>query len=273
VQLLDILIEQRAPLEALFTLAMVLKMPDFTLTHPPRWMPPDWNHALRDLYERAELPSFWAEEADNWNKALADADKAFSDAAFKPFLSDFMGDFPERFFFIPNIGYPTDHELALRMGSDLLCIVHPRLAWGESPPWPFDEDPAHVYRAALQCYGRLLMMQYLRVHADKIAEISQTPLPVGEQFQSMYPTWQEQFTNLFVAGAVAIYLEDHVSKTEADAYVLMERKVRGITILPGMISVLRRYLNERSAGRYATLIEFLPVFPRQLKVANRIVAL
>ncbi len=273
VQALEHLIDQRAPLEALFTLALVLKMPDFTLTHPPRWMPTDWNHALRDLYERAELAAFWREEADEWDKALQDAERAFTNVQFKPFLSDFIGDFPERFFFVPNISYPTDHEMGLRMGSDLICVVHPRLAWGESPPWPFDEDPAHVYRRALQQFGRLLMMNYLRVHADKIAEISQTQLPVGEQFQSMYPTWQEQFTNLFVAGAVALYLEDHVSKTEADAYVLMERKVRGITILPGMISVLRRYLNEKAAGRYTALIDFLPVFPRQLKVANRIVAL
>ncbi|MFN8528729.1 MAG: hypothetical protein U0670_08975 [Anaerolineae bacterium] len=270
---LNTLLDQRAPLEALFTLAMVLRFPDCALERPPRWMPPDWNLQLRDFYETADLANFWQQEHEDWDKALTDAQKAFESVQFKPFLAQFIGDFPERLFFIPNISYPTDQEMCLRLGNDLVCIIPPRLAWGESPPWPFNEDPAHVYRAALMQYGRSLVMNYLRVHADKISEISQTPLPIGDQFQSMYPTWQEQFTNLFVAGAVALYLQDHLSKTEADAYVMMERKVRGITILPGMISVLRRYLAEKEAGRYASLIDFLPVFPRQLKVANRIVAL
>ncbi|MDX2161710.1 MAG: hypothetical protein SF162_10325 [bacterium] len=270
---LNTLLDQRAPLEALFTLAMVLRMPDCSIERPPRWMPLGWNDHLRDFFHSADLIAFWEQERDEWDKAFADSQKAFATVQFKPFLSRFIGEIQERLYFIPNISYPTDHEMCLRLGNDLVCIVPPRLAWGESPPWPYDEDPAHVYRASMMQYGRALLMNYLRVHADKIGEIAQTPLPIGDQFQSMYPTWQEQFANLFVAGAVAIYLQDHLSKTEADAYVLMERKVRGITILPGMISVLRRYLEEKEAGRYASLIDFLPVFPRQLKVANRIAAL
>ena len=76
-----------------------------------------------------------------------------------------LGEIKERLVFIPNICYPTDHELGLRIGSDLVCIAPPRLAWGDSPPWPYDEDPAHIYRAALGQYGRLLMVAYLREHA------------------------------------------------------------------------------------------------------------
>jgi hypothetical protein len=46
-----------------------------------------------------------------------------------------------------------------------------------------------------------------------------------------------------------------------------------MTILPGTISVLHRYLRERDAGRYDTLLDFLPVFPKQLRVAKRLVSL
>jgi hypothetical protein len=53
----------------------------------------------------------------------------------------------------------------------------------------------------------------------------------------------------------------------------MERKVNGMGFLPGTISVWRRYLSEREAGRYSSLMDFLPVFPKQLRVANRIVTL
>lgn len=273
VSALNALLDQRAPLEALFTLAMVLRFPECGIERPPRWMPPGWNEQIRDFYQAADLATFWANEASDWDKALTDAQKAFASVRFKPFLESFIGDIGERFFILPNISYPTDHELCLRLGGDLVCVIPPRLAWGESPPWPYDEDPAHLYRSALMQIGRSLVMNYLRIHADRIGEVAQQPLPIGDQFQSMYPTWQEQFSNLFVAGAVAIYLEDHLNKTEADAYVMLERKVRGLTILPGMISVLRRYLEEKAAGRYQSLIDFLPVFPRQLKVANRIVAL
>jgi hypothetical protein len=40
-----------------------------------------------------------------------------------------------------------------------------------------------------------------------------------------------------------------------------------------MMSVLRRYLSELDNGRYTDLIDFLPVFPKQLRVAKKIVTL
>ena len=67
-------------------------------------------------------------------------------------------------------------------------------------------------------------------------------------------------------------LEDYVSEAEAKAYILMERKVRGMTILPGTVSVLRRYMQELG-NKYESLIDFLPIFPRQLRIAKKIVTL
>jgi hypothetical protein len=130
-----------------------------------------------------------------------------------------------------------------------------------------------MYRSALSQFGRLLMLAYLRANAEKVAPVADTPLPVSDQFRARYPTWQEQFTNLFVAAASALYLETKVSKAESNAYVLMERKTKGMVILPGMVSVMRRYLSEHKNGRYTNLIDFLPVFPKQLRVAAKIVTL
>ena len=67
--------------------------------------------------------------------------------------------------------------------------------------------------------------------------IEKTELPVSDQFRALHPTWEEQFISLFVAAAVAMYLEDYVSESEAKAYVLLERKARGMQILPGTVSV------------------------------------
>jgi hypothetical protein len=273
VQGMQSLLDQGAPLEAMFTFVMQLSWPDLKIATLPRWTPPGWNEQLRDFYAKSNLATWWKDEDHAWQSSINESRKMFKSVAFKPFLKPFLGDIAENFIFVPNISHPTNQEVSIRLPGELLCITAPRLAWGDSPPWPFDEDPAHVYRAVISQFGKLLMHAYLRANADKLTEVTQTALPVSDQFRAKYPTWQEQFTNLFTAAATAMYLEANVNKAEMSAYVLMERKVNGMGFLPGTISVWRRYLSEREAGRYSSLMDFLPVFPKQLRVANRIVTL
>ena len=275
VQSMQRLLDQGAPLEAMFTFALCLSWPALELEIDilPGWVPPRWIMELRDFLKVTDLHEWWSREDHVWEKSCDEAGRMFQDVQFKPFLEPFVGQVNESLVFVPNISYPTDQEIGIRMGDELICLTAPRLAWGDSPPWPFDEDPAHVYRAAVSQYGRLLLTAYLRRHHDKLTEAAQTPLPVGEQFSTMYTSWEEQFTALWIAAAVAIYLEDYVSQAEAKAYVLMARKAQGMTILPGTVSVLRRYLGERQTGRYANMMDFLPIFPKQLRVAKRIVTL
>lgn len=269
------LLDQGAPLEAVYTFGLCLNWPDLQLQLPtlPGWIPPGWLGHLRDFIRQTAITDWWAQEDRLWQKSLEESRKMFHDIAFKPFLKPFMGDIPEDLVFFPNISYPTHQEIGIRLGRELVCIAPPRLAWGDSPPWPFDEDPVHIYRAALSQYGRLLLITFLRAHSDRLTDARAIPLPVSDQFSATHPSWDEQFTALFVSAAVAIYLEDHISKSEADAYVLMARKTQGMTILPGTISVLRRYLAEQEAGRYQSMIDFLHIFPKQLRVAKRIVML
>jgi hypothetical protein len=269
------LLDKGAPLEAMFTFALCMRWPDLTLELDtiPGWVPKNWVDDLRDFCQKTGLVAWWEQEDTVWKKSEQESERMFSSAAFKPFLTPFIGKIKEKLIFVPNISYPSDQEIGVRLGNELLCIAAPRLAWGDSPPWPFDEDPAHVYRAALSQYGRLLLGAYLRTHADRVAAATKTALPVSKPFSERYPGWEEQFIALFVAAAVAIYLEDSVSEAEAKAYVLMARKAQGMTILPGTISVLRRYLSEHESGRYAELVDFLPIFPKQLRVAKRIVTL
>jgi len=273
VQAMQSLLDEGAPLEAMFTFAVQMSWPRLDIAELPRWVPPHWNVQLRDFYEKANLAKWWKDEEIVWKNSITEAEKVFKSVAFKPFLRPFLGDITEKLVFIPNISYPTDQEIGVRHEQELWCIAPPRLAWGDSPPWPFDEDPGHIYRSALSQYGRILMLAYLRANTNRIASVTETPLPVSDQFRAKYPTWQEQFTNLFVAASSALYLEKTISKAEANAYVLMERKTNGMVILPGMVSVLRRYQNEMAGGRYKDLLDFLPVFPKQLRVANRIVTL
>lgn len=270
---LQSLLEQGAPLEALFALALMLRPPDCAIDKPPRWMPSGWNEQICDFQTCAKLAQWWQHEDAAWSKALADTRAILETMSLKPFLQPFVGEIKERFVFVPSILYPTDQELAFRLGGDLVAIIPPRLAWGDSAPWPFHEDPAHIYRAAIMAYAAPLMNAYLRANAAKLDDIAQHPLPVSDALKAAYPHWADQFSMIFTAGVVAIYLEDHVSPAEANAFILMEKKVKGLDVLPGTVSVLRRYLADVDSGRYASLFDFLPGFSRQLRVAQRIVTL
>ena len=111
--------------------------------------------------------------------------------------------------------YPSDTEIGLLADGELCCVVPPRIAWGDNPPWPFDEDPAHVYRAALTQFGSVLMHRSLASQPGLLAKVSAKKLPVSKRFTALHPTWEAQFMALLGSGLVAIYLEDHVSPQEA----------------------------------------------------------
>ncbi len=273
VQGMQHILDQGAPMEALFDFALRMTWPGLEIEQMPTWAPLGWNALLRDFYSQSGLEKLWKNEEFQWQAALAQAERAFREVSYKPTLKPFFGEVQQELVFVPNITYPSESEVTLLFDNRIICISPPRLAWGDSPPWPFDEDPAYIRRVALSQYCKILMIDYLRHHAEKVAQASETPLPVSDQFRARYPTWQEQFTNLYIGAISAIYLEERVSKSEANAYVLMERKAAGKTTLPGMISVLKRYLNDYNSGRYKEFGDFLPLLPKQLKVAAKIVGL
>lgn len=264
------LLDKNAPLEALYTYILKLTWPDLEDIHVPPWVPTNWNHNLKAFYETTGLENFWQTHEEAWQKAHQEAEKLLEKADFHTFLQPFVGEVVEELIFMPNISYPSNRSIGVRIGGQLICIAPPRIAWGDNPPWPFDEDPAHLYVEALSNYARLLMLAYLRQNADDVATVAQKPLPVSPAFKQQYPTWGDQFTELFAAGAVALFLEDSVSKKEAQAYILMQNKAQGLKVLPGVVSVLRRYLNEYADGHYETFIKYLPNFPGHLRVAKTI---
>lgn len=270
---LEQLLQEGAPVEAMFGYALRLKMPSLHIEHPPRWAPPQWDEQLRDFQEITNLAAWWKAEDGPWATSLTQAQRMFTQVNMRQFLAPFVDTSDAQFILLPNILYPAEHEIGARVGHEITCIVPPRPAWGDSPPWPFDEDPVHIYRATVGQYTRLLMRDYLAHHENQVNEASLIELPVSDSVRAQNPTWIDQFLALFVSGVVAIFLEDRVNTAEAKAYTLMESKVYGMAMLPGVISVLRRYLNDLEAGKYSNFAEFLPLFPKQLRVAKRIYSL
>ncbi|RMF81613.1 MAG: hypothetical protein D6737_04430 [Chloroflexi bacterium] len=273
VQSLQALLDKNAPLEAIYTLAMQMAWPSLNGTTLPSWAPSEWDKQLVDFYNTTGLEAWWAKEDALWQRGLTDAQKMMGRADIKPFMASILGDIPETLVFIPNISYPTNREIGIRVGNELICIAPPPLAWGDSPPWPFDEDPAYIYRTAIVAYGKMILTAAFKAHPERVEEARKAKMPVDDNFRKKYPKWEDQYMTLFMNGMVAIYLEEHVSSADYKAFVLLEHKAFGMVILPGVVSVLRRYLEQLRAGNYQSLADFLPMFPKQLRIAKRITTL
>jgi hypothetical protein len=274
VHAMQVLLDQHIPLASMYSYIMRLTYPALeAMEEAPRWVPPRWNEHLRHFLEVTKLQAWWANEEPQWNLPMRHLNEAFAPIDLYGFLEPFVGPISETLTFMPNISYPSDQNIGIRVGGELIAIIPPPIAWGDSPPWPYKDDPALAYRAALSEYGELLMIAYLRNHNDITTALAEKPLPVDEKFAARHSTWLDQFMGIFKAAVIAMFLEDSVSSLEARSFVQYMQKVEGLTILPGAVSVLRRYIDEHKAGRYRTFAEFLPNLPKHLRVAKTIAAL
>jgi hypothetical protein len=269
------LLDRGVPLNALFGYALRLGFPALEADLPqPRWIPPRWHEHLRHFYEQTRLAEWWSSEAPHWLTALRHLRETFAKVDLHAFLEPFVGRVAESLTFMPNICYPTDQTLGLQVGGELIAIMPPPIAWGDSAPWPYRDDPALAYRSALAEYGALLMSAYLQQHADVVAAISDRPLPiVEERYAARYPSWHRQFIGVFVASITALFLEDSVGALEAKSFMQYMQKVEHLTGLPVAVGVMRRYLEEYRNGRYTSFAEFMPKLHSLLKVGKTISAL
>lgn len=267
-QAADALLAQGMPVEVLFSLAFTLNPATLRPAVPLAGLPPALADGLPDFAQEADLAGWWQDEAGDWDRAAAEAERALGSAQVGPFLGRFFGPTAARLIFMPNIGYPEDAEIAVAAEGSLIAITPPRAAWGDSPPWPFDEDPAHVLRAAIVTCCRLRLADALLSHPDAVSETVAGPLPVSGTFRALYPAWPDQFAQIFSGALVSLYLEEQVNPKEASAYLLMEKRVRGLDILPAAVSILRDFRERKGAGSAAALARFLPRFPALLREAG-----
>lgn len=274
VHAMQVLLDAGVPLSAMYNYVLRLTWPGLEAdSELPRWVPPRWHEHLKHFYEQTGLEKWWADEAPNWQTPLRHLREAFTPVDIYTFLEPFVGYVAETLVFMPNISFPTDQTVSFRTGGELVAIMPPPMAWGDSPPWPYKDEPALAYRVALAEFGGLLMSAYMRQYEEALRALSEKPLPIDEKFAASHRTWQEQFMGLFKATITALFLEDSVSSLEAKSFTQYMQKVEGLTILPNVVTVIRRYLEEYRAGRYKTFGEYLPNFPKHLRVARTIAAL
>jgi hypothetical protein len=270
---MQVLLDQNIPLASMYSYAMRLTWPGLVADEMPRWVPPRWHEHLKHFYEVAQLGKFWTDEDTHWQAPLRHLREAFHKVDLYAYLEPFVGQVVETLVFMPNICYPSDQNIGFRVGGELIAIMPPPMAWGDSPPWPYKDDEALAYRTALTEYINILFSSYMQQHSEIMAALAEKPLPVDDKYAAAHPTWHEQFTGLFRAAVIYLFLEDSVSSLEAKSYMQYQQKVENATILPGVASIFRRYLDEYKAGRYKDFAEYLPNFPKHLRVVKTIAAL
>lgn len=236
----------------------------------PDWAPKEWSAQIRNFMHAFKVRNLWELDSAAWDSAIEEAERALAVGDPVGFLTRFFGPLDVRLVFQPNLSYPTIDPVGFRWGKKLFCVCPPTIAWGNNPPWPYDNDPAITYRQAILTYSRVLLQEYLTAHPKEAEMAQRTPLPLPSEFRDRYPDWFEQFAVVVTAGLTAIFLEETFGRAEFDAYVMMTQKAHGFSVLPTVVDVLYHYLEEYEQGNYTEFADYMPSFCKTLRVAERI---
>jgi hypothetical protein len=267
------LLESGLTLDAIFSYAACLNWPGLRIRgkQPPEWAPQEWSTLLRNFAHEQRITALWGRDGAAWDEAEASARRALAAGGDpRAMLGRLFGPLDVALIFVPNLCYPTAETLCFRDEERLVCVSPPPVAWGTNPPWPYDDNPADTAREAFSAYARLLLVEHLAAHPLETEAVRKTQLPVPNVFLARHPTWFDQFSALIVSAATALYLRETFGKAEADAYTVMTHKAHGFDSLPTVMQGLENYFEAQARGRVATFVEYLPLFIRGFRVAERL---
>jgi hypothetical protein len=265
------LLEAGLALDTIFSFAACLNWPGLRARGGvPEWASKEWPAQVRDFMHRTRLRNLWEEETSTWNHAAEQAARALKDCQPLDLLGKFFGTSQVKLVFQPNLCYPTDRSVGFRRDKSVVAISPPRIAWGNNPPWPYDDDAAATCQDAFRAFTRVLLREYLAKHPEPIEQARRIKLPIPNVFRAQNPDWLDQFAVIFISGATAIFLEQTFGEGEAKSYVMMTHKAHNFKVLPSVIEVLRHYLSEQERGKYDSFAEFIPTFCKGLRVTEQL---
>ena len=221
----DQMLAAGVPVDDLFTAAMSSAWPSLEPEASlPAAVTPAWLPALADFYQEAGLAAFWAEHEAAWAEAQADLVAIFQGSQLAGFLEQLnqraagrQRPGPRPIAIMPNLVYPALASVLATPPVTLYLILPPPKAVGESPPWPYAEDPGWVRAQACQ-----RLIAYLL--ADTLAQLD--------------PARQALLTH----AAVVLFQEQAGDEAEAMAYLVRTKKEQRLPQLPLVVEQLRQYL-------------------------------
>lgn len=272
VQTMQELKERGLSLDDIFSYATCLNWPGLRArgTDLPDWAPKEWSAQIRDFMHSHRIRELWEQDEQTWEDAEAQAGRALAKGEPRELLERFFGPLELELAFQPNLCFPTNETLGFHAEKKIVCVCPPRVAWGNNPPWPYDDDPAATYAEAIGTYAKVILKEYLEQHPKETEQAKSGQLPVPNTFRARYPEWFDQFAVIFVSGVTAIFLEEAFGKAESGAYIVMAHKAHGFKILPTAIDVLQRYLVGQAEGKYGEFADYMPTFSKTLRVAERV---
>jgi hypothetical protein len=218
--LLDQLLDGGLSLAELFTAVLRCRWPELVPTEPlpGPLIDESWLRATAEFYEDSALGSFWAEHQDPWHEAQKDLTAIFQDSQIIRFLSQLLDQPLSRsIMVVPSVVYPMLNPVMAETNRSVFFILPPAKAWGESPPWPFGEDPGWVI--AQSCWH---LSAYFM--ADTLSRLD------------------EKNQALLRHAAVTLCLEQEFDEAEAMAYLVRSRKEHNLPQLSLVTEDLREYL-------------------------------
>ena len=213
---------QDIPLSDYFSAALRCSWPGFIPQEPLPASLADraWVSALPDFYQQTDLATFWQKEDVPWQIAYDELRAIFQDSQLPIFLRQLCDEEWARVVIVPTVVYPLLQPVLAETAVTLYMILPPAKAWGESPPWPFGEDPGWVI--AQSCFH--LVRHFL---ADTLAQMD------------------EMQQGLLTFAAVTLCLEEEFDEAEAMTYLVQKRKEQKLPRLPLAVEMLRDYLAEQ----------------------------
>lgn len=252
-------LNQGYSLNTIFSYVTCLSWPGLAVEGDiPDWSTASWASQLGDFWAVSPLNDLWERDRRDWDDAAAQATRALLRGDPSAFLARLFGTFHLDLSFQPNLVLPSSRTICFKWDKQLVCICPPRIAWGNNPPWPYDDDPTATYSEALNAYVRILLKFYFTEFADEASIFQSEQLPVSEQFRQKYPGWFDQIATLLGSGATAIFLEEVFGEREAASYIVMQSRAHGLKILPDIVAGLKAYFSGIEAGQYRQLVEYLP---------------
>ncbi|KAA3665380.1 MAG: hypothetical protein DWQ04_00900 [Chloroflexi bacterium] len=208
-------------LDDLFSAALRCSWSDFTLAESlPRIVQVEnWVQNLAKFVTETKIvDTFWQEHQVVWDESVNELATIFKDSPLPDFLAQLLHQPVDKTIVVmPTLVYPALHPVLATSEKSLTLVLPPPIAVGESPPWPYGEDPGWVVARTSE---RLLF----HLLAEKLAPLTQP----------------EQET--IVRAAITLCLEQSFDEFEAQAYLLRSKKAFKLPRLPKMVETLRELL-------------------------------
>lgn len=168
-----------------------------------------------DFVAHTNLADFWAKHAAAWDAAIADLKQIFDGKPILETITALTGvaiNKPVRL--VPTIVYPMLTPVVVENRDRIFIILPPAKAWGESPPWPFGDDPG---------WAMAQVTFYLSQHLlrDNLADDDETEALVR------------------LHAIVVLCLEKELSDAEAMAYLVRTKKEQKLPQLMAAVEEAR----------------------------------